>query len=290
MLYWGAAVIARRHRVLGYVSAVRAIASFLPAVALAIISTDALHAQASRVDPEAAACGKPVFVSQCGFCHGSNARGGANGPDLTRSILVQEDDNGKQLGEFVRAGRPDRGMPKFDLGDAQVADIAAFLHGEIRAAADRNAYKILDILVGDPRAGGAFFGGAGGCVRCHRADGDLKGVGARYEPARLQERILMPRGNGTRTGPPQPAYRQPNAVKAVITLPNGETISGPIVRVTDFEATIYDAATDSVRSFLRSGDEPRVVVVDPLQAHMDMLLKWNDRDMHDVTAFLAGLK
>jgi mono/diheme cytochrome c family protein len=204
---------------------------------------------------------------------------------------VQEDENGRQLGEFVRAGRPDRGMPKFELSDAQVADIAAFLHEEIRAAADRNAYKILDILVGDPKAGQAFFAGAGGCVRCHSADGDLKGIGGKYEPALLQARMLVPRGvRLPGSGPPLPAYRDPNAVKATITLPNGQTITGAVVRVTDFEATIYDAEAGSIRSFLRSGDQPRVVVTDPLQAHLDLLLKWKDADMHNVTAYLAGLK
>jgi hypothetical protein len=31
-------------------------------------------------------------------------------------------------------------------------------------------------------------------------------------------------------------------------------------------------------------------LTDPLQAHVDFLRKWTDRDMHDMTAFLAGLK
>jgi mono/diheme cytochrome c family protein len=247
-------------------------------------------AQSPRADPAAVERGRPLFGAQCGFCHGTNARGGANGPDLTRSTLVQEDDNGRQIGAFARAGRPDRGMPKFDLSDPAFADIAAFLHGEIRAAVERNAYKILDILVGDPKAGAAFFAGAGGCTRCHRADGDLKGVGARYDPSTLQARLLVPRGNGARGGPPLPAYRQKNAVRATITLPNGKTVTGAVVRVTDFEATIFDPATETTRSFLRNGDQPRVVVIDPLQAHMDMLSKWNDTDMHNVTAYLAGLK
>ena len=250
----------------------------------------AVRTQGPKVDP-AVDRGRPLFVSQCGFCHGSNARGGANGPDLTRSVVVQDDENGRQLGEFLRAGRPDRGMPKFDLGDAQVADIAAFLHGEIRAAADRNAYKILDILVGDAKAGEAFFRGAGGCIRCHAADGDLRGIGAKFDPASLQARMLVPRGvRGTGSGPPQPAYRDPNAVKAAITMANGETIVGAVVRITDFEATIYVPGTGAIQSFLRSGDQPSVVVTDPLRAHMDMLLKWNDMDMHNVTAYLAGLK
>jgi hypothetical protein len=30
--------------------------------------------------------------------------------------------------------------------------------------------------------------------------------------------------------------------------------------------------------------------MDPLQAHVDLLRKWTDDDMRNVTAFLAGLK
>jgi mono/diheme cytochrome c family protein len=260
---------------------------------LVLVAASAIGASAQAPQPDTAAIdrGKPLFGSECGFCHGTNARGGANGPDLTRSIVVQEDEGGKQLAAFVRVGRPDRGMPKFDLTDAQTADIAAFLHAEIHAAADRNAYKILDILVGDAKAGAAFFAGAGGCARCHAADGDLKGIGAKFDPPALQARMLMPRSvRAPGSGPPQPAYRDRNAVQATITLSNGQTATGAVVRITDFEATIFDSTTASMRSFLRTGDEPRIVVTDPLQAHMDMLLKWTDSDMHNVTAFLASLK
>jgi cytochrome c oxidase cbb3-type subunit 3 len=45
-----------------------------------------------------------------------------------------------------------------------------------------------------------------------------------------------------------------------------------------------------MRSWLRNGDTPKVVVVDPLQAHVDLLPKWTDADMHDMTAYLASLK
>ena len=124
--------------------------------------------------------GKALLVEQCGFCHGANARGGSGGPDLTRSVIVQEDEGGKQLGAFLRVGRPDRGMPKFDLPDAQMADLAAFLHSAIYLNANRRLYKILDILVGDPKAGEAYFNGAGRCSSCHSPTGDLKGVGAKY--------------------------------------------------------------------------------------------------------------
>jgi len=231
--------------------------------------------------------GQAVLTEQCGFCHGANARGGSGGPDLTRSALVQEDENGKQLGEFLHAGRPDRGMPKFDLPDAQLADLAAFLHAQIYLASNRRLYKILDVLVGDARAGQAFFNGAGKCSACHSPTGDLKGVGSKYDPVALQGRIVYPRRGGV---PGSPAYEDKSAVRATITPSSGAAVTGAIVRLTDFEVTIFEAATGQMRSWLRSGDTPKVVVTDPLQAHMDQLMKWTDADMHNMTAYLASLK
>src|SRR6185503_1765553 len=45
-----------------------------------------------QFDQDAVARGQELFISQCGFCHGSTARGGSTGPDLTRSELVQSDE------------------------------------------------------------------------------------------------------------------------------------------------------------------------------------------------------
>ncbi len=89
------------------------------------------QALTAPADTAAVERGQKLLVDQCGFCHGANARGGSGGPDLTRSTLVQTDEDGKQLGEFLAAGRPDKGMPKFDLPRAQVSDLAAFLHSAI---------------------------------------------------------------------------------------------------------------------------------------------------------------
>ena len=235
--------------------------------------------------------GQQLLTVECGFCHGSNARGGAQGPDLTRSALVQNDENGKQLGEFLRIGRPDRGMPRYELTDQQVSDLAAYLHSTISLAANRRLYQILDIVVGDPKAGEAFFNGAGKCGTCHSAGGDLKAVGSKYDAVTLQGRILMPRSSGRGAGPavPTPAYLERNAVRATVTLPSGQSFSGNLVRLTDFDVTLYDAAGQQ-RSWLRSGDVPKVTLTDPLQAHVDMWTKWTDADMHNMTAYLASLK
>jgi cytochrome c oxidase cbb3-type subunit 3 len=261
------------------------------AVAMASVAGAQQQALTPAGDAAAVARGQEVLTQQCGFCHGANARGGSGGPDLTRSVMVQEDENGKQLGEFLHLGRPDRGMPAFDLGAAQTMDLAAFLHAAIYLNSNRRLYKILDIVVGDPKAGAAYFSGAGRCSGCHSPANDLKGIGAKYEPATLQGRLLLPRGRVRPAGDPAvPLYTEPTAIKATVTVPSGETVTGGLVRLTDFEVTLYDAASGRLRSWLRNGDVPKVTVTDPLQAHLDHLTKWTDADMHNMTAYLASLK
>jgi cytochrome c oxidase cbb3-type subunit 3 len=264
--------------------------SALIVVAVAVVGAQQ-QALTPQTDTAAVERGQVLLVDQCGFCHGANARGGSSGPDLTRSVLVQTDEDGKQLGEFLSAGRPDRGMPQFDLSRSQVSDVAAFLHSTIYLNANRRLYRILDIVVGDARAGQAYFNGAGRCSSCHSPTGDLRGVGAKYEPATLQGRLLLPRGRERGPGGPQvPLYADPTGIKATVTLPSGESASGGLVKLTDFDVTIYDAASGRMRSWLRTGDVPKVVVTDPLQAHLDHLTKWTDADMHNMTAYLASLK
>jgi mono/diheme cytochrome c family protein len=244
-----------------------------------------------QFDQAAVERGQRMFVAQCGFCHGSNATGGQSGPDLIRSVLVMGDENGKQLGEFLKVGRPDKGMPKFDMNQEQARDIATFLHQRIDAVIKRGNYKILDILVGDAKAGEAFFNGAGKCNTCHSPTGDLQGIGARYDPVTLQGRIVMPRGRGGRgRGRGAGEGRAINSFPTVtVTLPSGQSFTGLMLRVTDFDVVLRDDS-GTLRSFTRDDDTPKVEVKDPLQAHVDMLAKWKDSDLHNMTAYLVTLK
>ena len=122
----------------------------------------------------------------------------------------------------------------------------------------------------------------------------MKSIGAKYsDPVALQGRVILPRGGGGPGAPgaaPIPPYRAPNAIKVTVTPSSGDAVTGTLVRVTDFEVTLFDPKTDRMRSWLRNGDVPKVVVTDPLQGHVDLLTKWTDADMHNVTAYLAGLK
>jgi cytochrome c oxidase cbb3-type subunit 3 len=43
-------------------------------------------------------------------------------------------------------------------------------------------------------------------------------------------------------------------------------------------------------SFRRTGDNPKVEISDPRDAHRKLLPDYTDRDIHNVTAYLATLK
>src|ERR1700761_973357 len=87
-------------------------------------------------DATRAAAGGKIFVPTCGFCHGSDARGGS-GPDLLRSSIVLDDNQGELIGQTVHQGRPTKGMPAFpSLTSEQIRDIAEFLHLQVELAAN----------------------------------------------------------------------------------------------------------------------------------------------------------
>src|SRR5215471_4097309 len=82
---------------------------------------------ARTVDPAMAERGRGIYGANCAFCHGQDTRGGDGGPSLLRSQLVQDDRNGETIAPVVRSGQTPP-MPPFNFTDAQMADIAAFLH------------------------------------------------------------------------------------------------------------------------------------------------------------------
>jgi mono/diheme cytochrome c family protein len=232
---------------------------------------------------------KPVFASQCGFCHGDDARGRSAGPDLARSLVVLGDTGGKDLIPFLHAGRPPA-MPAFpNLTDAQITDMAEFLHMTLEAAKSRAVTDAMAALVGDAKAGEAYFTGAGKCATCHSPTGDLAHVATKYpDPPTLQDRMVNPRPGGGRGG--QPAASSPRSQRtAVVTLANGQTVSGNLEYLSEFAVTVVDKS-GARKTFTRDGETPKVAVTDPLQAHFDMLRTFRDKDMHDLTAYLWTLK
>ena len=237
-------------------------------------------------DPATVERGKTLFAASCSFCHGANAKGGEGGPDLIRSLVVLDDENGERIGSVVLNGRPGTAMPKFEFSSAQVAELSAFLHDQVRQAATRGTYEILNILVGDPKAGQTYFNGAGACNHCHSVTGDLAHIGSRFSPVDLQQKFVMPR-EGEDSGYNTEGKYAP--ITAKVTLPSGQAYEGRLLHIDDFMVEIVDAQ-GAYHSFDREGSSPRVEVHDPLQSHNELLSRYTDADIHNLTAYLVTLK
>ncbi len=238
-------------------------------------------------NPEAAMRGQKTFVATCGFCHGTNATGGAQGPNLVRSTMVLHDQGtGKEIAPVIHNGRPEKGMPAFaNLTEDQVHDIAQFLLGRTQAAANRMEYTIQNIVTGNPRAGEAYF--QAHCVACHSPAGDLAHIANKFDPVALEGRFLYPANNPYGMGPPP----DPRALKHVtVELPSGAKYSGVLVHIDDFSVALRDDA-GMYRSWVLD-DVPgvRMEVHDPLKQHLKLLRQYSDTDMHNILAYLETLK
>jgi len=255
-------------------SVICAAAAILFGFSLRAVSA-AAQAEPKAKDP-AVERGHNLFVQTCGFCHGADATG-ARGPDLVRSPLVAHDVKGNLIGEVIRSGRADKGMPAMPMTDEQVSDIAAYLHSRAEEALNSSGlpkeYPVEKLLTGNVAAGKAFFDGAGGCKKCHSSTGDLAGIAGRYPPLDLEARMLYPEG--------------PQKKTAVVTLASGEQIKGPLVHQDDFVVALRDAS-GWYRSFSR--EHVKVEIHDPLAAHQEMLGNLTQADVHNLFAYLESLK
>ncbi len=235
-----------------------------------------------KPDAKAAGDGAKLFGPTCGFCHGADARGGV-GPDLLRSAVVLDDDQGELVSPVIHNGRPANGMPAFPtFTDEQNRDIAEFLHLQVELAANRGTYKVLNIVTGDSRAGAIYFNGEGKCNMCHAVTGDMAHIGSKFEPADLQQTFLYP---AARESSPPGRQAAPNVT---VTLLNGKKMTGRLQHLDDFGVSFFDGG-DNVHSVALEPDI-KVEVEDKLVVHRQMLDRYTDTQMHDLTAYLVTLK
>jgi cytochrome c oxidase cbb3-type subunit 3 len=219
--------------------------------------------------------GHTQYTASCGFCHGADATG-ARGPDLLRSPIVAHDVKGNMIGDVVHNGRPEKGMPALPLTDAQIADIAAYLHWRIAEGLSSSevpqGYPAEKLLTGNAQAGKAFFEGAGGCTNCHSATGDLANVSGKYSAVDLEAQMLYPEGKFK---------------SAKVTQASGEVVEGKLEHLDEFSVAVTDA-NGWFRAFSRK--DVKVEVIDKLAAHRALLDKLTQTQMHDLFAYVHTLE
>ena len=99
----------------------------------------------------ASAAAQTEFYARCAGCHGADANGGERAPAIRR------DRTDAQLTDLIRQGNPPAGMPPFDLPEAELKRLVAFIrsappHPE-PAAHLRNARDIPFAELADPHPG-----------------------------------------------------------------------------------------------------------------------------------------
>jgi mono/diheme cytochrome c family protein len=227
-------------------------------------------------DKAAAERGAPLYQQSCSFCHGPQARG-AEGPSLITSDVVLGDAHGESLVQFLKKGRPEKGMPGFPtVSDEQLNDISEFLHLQVEEVANRGTYQLKNIVVGNATEGKQYVDAH--CVSCHKA-GSFDHIGGKYRSAdQLQHDWVWP--------------NRPNdnslAITADVKTADGNTISGRVTQISDFKITVVDSEgkTHAIER------QPGVVVQvkDPLAPHQAMIKTLKNSDLHNVTAYLETLK
>ena len=248
-------------------------------------------------DPTVIARGRALFGVHCTACHGADLRGGdQGGPNLLRSQIILTDQHGENMLPIIRDGRQGAvgTMPAFRLAEADILAMTEYIHSVMGQAGRQGrppgseTLPELNVLVGDAAAGQRYFEKV--CGRCHSPSGDLRGVAARVIDTRALQDLWVSGGVSGRGGRGGGRGEvEISRVQVTVTPPGSAPVTGRLVRIDDFVVTIVQE-DGARRTFRREGSVPKVEINDPLEPHRRLVLELADRDMHDVTAYLATLK
>ncbi len=183
----------------------------------------------------------------------------------------------------MQSGRSSSALTK-----TQVGDLSHFLHQRVFYTLRGGGpdLEIQNVLTGDAKAGQAYFNGEGRCSGCHSPTGDMAGIGKKYDPPTLQSKFLFPRTVGF--GRPGAPARKSKPVTVTVTGANGEVTEGTLDSLDDFNVSLRDAQGE-YRSFAIT-PALKVVKHDPYAAHIELLDRYTDKNMHDIVAYLESLK
>ena len=237
--------------------------------------------------------GKALYETNCASCHASDLRGSDKGTRLLRSLTALNDQKGELIGKAVAEHNPRINLiPDDSLAVSEyIHSVLATVSGQGSPPGRNPVGVVLNVLVGDAKAGEAYFDKI--CASCHSPGRDLKGIATKYaDPRALQNAWVAGaaaanpfggRGGGGGAGNP-----------VTVSWPDGRKLEGKLVRRDDFHV-ILTLPDGTRRSIARNDGVPAVEVKDPNEAHkkMVMTLAFSDpenKHLHDVTAYLATLK
>jgi cytochrome c oxidase cbb3-type subunit III len=243
-------------------------------------------------EPDVIARGKAVFDTNCSSCHATDLRGvPPKGHSILHSIIALDDKHG----ELINAELLKHASPITLAGGDPVA-VAEYIHAVLATGSRQGSIpnapdgSDLNILVGDAKAGEAYV--KANCLSCHSLTGDLKGIATKIPDSRgLQSAWVSGTAGGGRGGGGGGRGGAAGGT-GTVTFKDGTKLEGRISRHDDF-LIVMTLADGTRKSIARENGEPKVDISDPQAAHKAMVMKMDDlhnKNMHDVTAYLATLK
>ena len=185
-------------------------------------------------------------------------------------------------------------MPAFgNIDDQQLAALAAFIHDRKANAKEgrRRTVDVADLQTGNAEAGMRYFNGVGGCAKCHSASGDLAGIASKFQGLELLKRMLYhesePASESTAAANGRPAESTKGIPTVTVTLRSGKIVNGKLAYRDEFTIGLTDSS-----GWYRSWPIAQVkfTVMNPLEAHVELLGKYTDADIHNVLAYLETLR
>ena len=218
--------------------------------------------------------GARMYGLHCSPCHGANGNLIATA-DLLRGQF-RHGSSDEDLRRVITQGIPGTAMPPNKFSGSELTAMVAYL----RSMRD---YESRAVKLGDSRRGQLLFEGSGGCLTCHRVNGngsrlapDLSDIGAMRSASALQRAVVDP--NGSRL----PQHRFVRAVTR-----EGKAISGRRLNEDTFTIQLIDEHERLVslpKSDLR---EYTVVKTSAMPSYKD---KYSSQELADLVAYLVSLK
>jgi len=167
--------------------------------------------------------------------------------------------------------------PNESINDFQAATIVAYLH----SFADNPSHR--SGLVGDSERGKELFDNKGGCLACHRVNGEgsrlgpnLTLIGANRRTVELEHSLIDPNVQ---------AAPQNRSVRVVTK--DGTTVTGRLLNIDTFTIQLLDSS-ENLRSFSRADlRESTILDKSSMPSYKDKL---SPQELADIVSYLASLK
>lgn len=219
--------------------------------------------------------GEQLFIENCAICHGPEGDA-VPGVELA-SGKFRHAESDEDLGQVIKNGIPGTAMPPGNFHEHQITALIAYLRSMSSLPTDSA------IPLGDAARGKIIFEGKGGCLSCHRVDGqgsyagpELSDIGAKRRIAELRRSLIDPNAD----------MLSANRFYRVVRK-DGKAVTGRLLNLDTFTVQMMDS-DQQLRSFQKS-DLKDFGFIDksPMPSYQRKL---SSGELSDVLAYLVSLK